>query len=205
MTEQEAYEAWFRGEQGKPYDEAYTFAEAAWHAALAWLRSQGEPVAWRVVTREGVTRCILEREPLREQFDLGETFVPLFLAPQPAWRKVDDEIESGVGIRWVSDTGIHGRPTAHDVREYLERRGESAKCGCDKCTAPQPAIPDGWQPIETAPKDELILVGPTKRMGVCAAMNHSRDGWCTETPSEWVTIYAPTCWMPIPAAPEPIK
>lgn len=59
-----------------------------------------------------------------------------------------------------------------------------------------------WQPIETAPKDELILVARTKRMcGPCAAMNHSQDGWVTETPGEWVSIYTPSHWMPLPAAP----
>ncbi|SIS99981.1 DUF551 domain-containing protein [Achromobacter sp. MFA1 R4] len=58
-----------------------------------------------------------------------------------------------------------------------------------------------WKPIESAPKDELILVGPTKRMGICVAMNHSRDGWVTETCNEWFNIYTPTHWMPLPAAP----
>lgn len=59
-----------------------------------------------------------------------------------------------------------------------------------------------WQPIETAPKDELILVARTKRMcGPCAAMNSSQDGWVTETPGEWVSIYTPEHWMPMPAAP----
>ena len=59
-----------------------------------------------------------------------------------------------------------------------------------------------WQPIETAPNNELILIGPTKRMGVCVGMNHSFEGWVTETPSDWVSIYAPTHWMPLPAAPK---
>lgn len=58
-----------------------------------------------------------------------------------------------------------------------------------------------WKPIESAPKDELILVGPTKRMGICVAMNHSRDGWVTETCNEWCSIYTPTHWMPLPAEP----
>lgn len=58
-----------------------------------------------------------------------------------------------------------------------------------------------WQPIETEPRDELILVGPTKRMGICAAMLHSRDGWVTETCSDWVSIYTPTHWMPLPPPP----
>jgi hypothetical protein len=60
---------------------------------------------------------------------------------------------------------------------------------------------EAWQPIETAPKDELILVGPTKRMGICVAMNHGRDGWVTETPGDWFGIYTPTEWKPLPAAP----
>lgn len=58
-----------------------------------------------------------------------------------------------------------------------------------------------WQPIETAPKDTMILVGPTKRMDICVAMNHSRDGWVTESPSDWHSIYTPTHWMPLPPPP----
>ena len=68
--------------------------------------------------------------------------------------------------------------------------------------APTPPVSeDRWLPIETAPKDELILVGPTTQMGICVAMHHSRDGWVTETCSEWSTIYAPTHWLPLPKAP----
>lgn len=59
-----------------------------------------------------------------------------------------------------------------------------------------------WQPIETAPKDKLILVGRTKRMDMCTAVNHSQDGWVTETPAEWISIYTPSHWMPLPAAPD---
>lgn len=58
-----------------------------------------------------------------------------------------------------------------------------------------------WQPIDTAPKDEAILVAGSKRMGVCVGRNDSRDGWETETPSEWVSIYPPTHWMPLPDPP----
>ena len=67
------------------------------------------------------------------------------------------------------------------------------------------ALQPGWRDIESAPKDELILVGPTKRMGICVAMHDSRDGWVTETCSEWMTIYTPTHWMPIPPAPKATK
>lgn len=79
---------------------------------------------------------------------------------------------------------------------------------CDKTAAKARAALDGqpapspWRPIDTAPRDELILVGPTKRMGICAAMYHSRDGWVTETCSDWVPIHTPTHWMPLPPPPE---
>lgn len=83
-------------------------------------------------------------------------------------------------------------------------------CGCQLCAddeskavawwnrrAPQP----GWLPISEAPTDTEILVGPTKRMGICVAMNDSRDGWVTETPSEWVSIYPPTVFQFLPPPP----
>lgn len=73
---------------------------------------------------------------------------------------------------------------------------------CDRADSGEVEQVSEWQPIETAPKDEFILVGPTKRMGICVAMNHSREGWITETPSELVSIYTPVCWMPLPPPPQ---
>lgn len=37
------------------------------------------------------------------------------------------------GIRWVTNEGIHGRPTDHDVREYLKRTPTAHGCHCDEC------------------------------------------------------------------------
>jgi hypothetical protein len=50
--------------------------------------------------------------------------------------------------------------------------------------------------------DEWILVGPTKRMGICVAMNSTRDGWVTETRGEPDSIYTPKHWMPLPEEPK---
>lgn len=110
-----------------------------------------------------------------------------------------DEIESGVGIRWVSDTGIHGRPTAHDVREYLERRGESAKCGCDKCTAPQPAIPDGFVLVPKEPTPEMLnAAGPRPaKWNATPAGRMLREEGDKIRCEEWAQMIA--------AAPEPNK
>lgn len=57
---------------------------------------------------------------------------------QPAFKGpakwTDDEIANGhIGIRWINRDGVAGRPTQHDVREYLLMRGADAMCGCDKC------------------------------------------------------------------------
>ena len=63
-----------------------------------------------------------------------------------------------------------------------------------------------WRPIETAPKEVPVLVGPSKRMGICVAkVNGEADyvSWETETPSDWVGIYPPKYWMHLPADPEP--
>jgi hypothetical protein len=58
-----------------------------------------------------------------------------------------------------------------------------------------------WRPIETAPKDVTVLLYGAKRLEMCVGMHHSRDGWVTDTTSEWATMYPPTHWMPLPAPP----
>ena len=66
-----------------------------------------------------------------------------------------EEIADGErGIRWVTNEGIHGRPTDHDVREYLKRTPTAHGCNCDECkqfyTTPHPnqAVPPaGREPL----------------------------------------------------------
>jgi len=67
-----------------------------------------------------------------------------------------------------------------------------------------------WQIIEfnedgdptNVPADTPILVPPTKRLGMTVAKWNPLDGWETETCSEWVGMYRPTHWQPLPAEPE---
>ena len=61
----------------------------------------------------------------------------------PVTKWAPEEIADGErGIRWVTNGGIHGRPTDHDVREYLKRTQTAHGCHCDECkqfyTAQQP-------------------------------------------------------------------
>ena len=52
----------------------------------------------------------------------------------PVTKWAPEEIADGErGIRWVTNEGIHGRPTDHDVREYLKRTPTAHGCHCDEC------------------------------------------------------------------------
>ncbi len=92
---------------------------------------------------------------------------------------------------------------------------------------PAPAIPEGWQPIETAPKTgRTILLGYFNSHGNWRAMRgqwfsqeeinetweepedcDGLEGWyetsveADDVPNCWLT--EPTHWMPLPAAPQP--
>lgn len=77
------------------------------HAALEWLRSQGEPVMW--MSRPGTV--------------YGSHTIPLFLAPQPAvpdgWQLVPNEIS---GEQWSA---------MRDEFSKYATRFEMAKTMCD--------------------------------------------------------------------------
>lgn len=46
-----------------------------------------------------------------------------------------EEITDGcIGIRWVTAEGVQGRPSSHDVMEYL-KRDKGALCSCKQCAA----------------------------------------------------------------------
>ena len=65
------------------------------------------------------------------------------------------------------------------------------------------AVSQGWQPIETAPKDERILLG-----GFYASGNFDVEvGAWVFTHRRWPYIgdKFPTHWMPLPAPPSPAK
>lgn len=63
------------------------------------------------------------------------------------------------------------------------------------------AEPTGWMPIETAPKDKLILLYGAKRMEFAVGMHHSRDGWVSDSTAEFLSMYQPTHWKELPRRP----
>lgn len=87
MTEDEALKAFFVewSRQASEYGgyltcEQRDCAEEAWNAALAWLRSQGEPVAWML---DGEIYEVKQHNLFNGDGEIPGQ-IPLFLAPQPA-------------------------------------------------------------------------------------------------------------------------
>ena len=61
-----------------------------------------------------------------------------------------------------------------------------------------------WQPIETAPHEEWVMVFDKSFLGVpcvCEAMQYHREGWMTFGANGGMHI-KPTLWMRKPATPE---
>lgn len=58
-----------------------------------------------------------------------------------------------------------------------------------------------WMPIETAPKDQNILLYGAKRLDYCVGRFQGGE-WITESSHEWHLMYTPTHWMPLPKPPK---
>ena len=79
-----------------------------------------------------------------------------------------EEIADGErGIRWVTNEGIHGRPTDHDVREYLKRTPTAHGCHCDECkqfyTTQQPVAKVDW----IGASSHHLMQKPGEKCSVC--------------------------------------
>ena len=97
-----------------------------------------------------------------------------------------EELSDGKrGIRWVTEDGIHGRPTDHDVREYLKRTPTAHGCHCDECkqfyTAPQPthaqagAVPLTDEQIKDLQDDDVFFGTCRQIVRAIEAEVHKQD------------------------------
>lgn len=66
-----------------------------------------------------------------------------------------------------------------------------------------PVVPDGWQPIETAPRDGKVDLWWCNRRYIECYRDPLDRGWRTTSPNgQLVLITNPTHWMPVPADPD---
>lgn len=123
----------------------------------------------------------------------------------------------------INDGGPELKPCPFcgpSVRKPVLHKGKGVKCHTCGAWGPAWEKPDGsewnrradlvpapgWQPIETAPRYEDILIyedgAVTKARVTCVG-----DDWCWELDCTQPVVYspAPTHWMPLPAPPSEDK
>ena len=130
-------------------------------------------------------------------------------------------------LTWLHDMAARGKAVDHlydgDCPDELDRTRRDPACpacrALDKAAAAIAALraalaDDGWQPIETAPRDADILVYGLAQVWTdsCPVFWQGQAGWDEEYAS-WLTTahddkgeplkVIPTHWMPLPAAPQP--
>lgn len=103
-------------------------------------------------------------------------------------------------LKQGQSSGERERAIYADLQRQWDAAVGPARAALAARAAPA-STPAGWRPIETAPKDTLILFYGAKRLEMTVGMNHSRDGWVSDSTSEFLSMYPPTHWMPLPAAP----
>ena len=70
-----------------------------------------------------------------------------------------------------------------------------------------PREPDGWRPIESAPKDVSVMLGRSGSVIYCGRLRHGNLGepqqgelaWRCDSSGRFAN---PTHWMPLPASPQ---
>lgn len=113
-----------------------------------------------------------------------------------AWKAIHPEgIEYGKGIFDKEDA---------DVIDMIKEAGLDLR---PLFAAPQPAVPDGWRPIETAPKNgtRLLLLATIngKPIQYIGGFDPHWSGqiWVSENPK--ISGYKPNKWMPLPIISDP--
>lgn len=136
---------------------------------------------------------------------------PAGFGSAPRWSKADAAF---LGVEASQDAPESGEPTFDDTtfqiscaeREAYPEDIAARKKRRSHPTAATPAS-EGWQPIETAPKDETILL----KFGDIYCTGRKRYGFLSEPRQDelwWRAdccgrIGSPTHWMLLPPAPQP--
>lgn len=101
---------------------------------------------------------------------------------RPSKWAVEEIADGKRGIRWVTEGVIHGRPTDHDVREYLMRTPAMRGCLCDDCRtfyAPTPPAQAADSVLEDAALSQAARDVLAERQRQISA-----EGWTPEHDDE---------------------
>ena len=138
----------------------------------------------------------------RNRHDWPVEWRPIDDAPRNGWQfEARDAAGCEFVVSWAPYEGWRLAATREPVTP-TEWRPSPCTCGfADVLSAQAPPV-ESWQPIETAPSGESVLVygAPTpKQMGEWYVATNFDGAW--EQPNGAWPDVQPTHWMPLPAAP----
>ena len=171
---------------------------------------QSQPAGWRVeygavglpeghpsrITAVAFYATEAEARVAADEMDFNSTVSPLYIAPAA-------DVPDG----WVLVPKELPRSIADDVENAARMGGfwtaQSLWAACVRlAAAPQaPQQADPWRPIETAPKDAVVLLAaefdcPGDWRIKCGTWIPEEKAWRV-----WGASWIPTRWMPLPAPP----
>ena len=122
------------------------------------------------------------------------------------------EAEKQEPVAWIDGGDLRGVFNGNSVWVHAEDQGRMIPL----YLPPAPTMSEGWQPIETAPKDgtPVLVYPPTWAKAIASIAKWNKDEYAKKPRPYWrrVDDYGkvttsrdnpPTHWMPLPAAPKP--
>lgn len=206
MEEREAFEEWF-SMFPELVERDRVIAWEAWQAARSTIAAPAQPSSERDRTLEEAAQFFE---------GAGNTLLPsgsecagalrALKGQLPAQESVADDdlleaIEQEVGMAHGGWDMVSASKLVAAFRKHLRAAPASTAA---------PVVPEGWQPIATAPTDGTEIIGWTEDAGrvICKWGKHNHVplyGWIRriELYGEEVDGFDPVLWMPLAAAPKP--
>jgi len=98
------------------------------------------------------------------------------------------------------------REVIDDLRTWHDEGTDSMADSLTRALSGEKAGPvDGWQPIETAPKDGEDILATDGTAMLVTYWYGASTGWLYRYTDHGVDGWSPTHWMPLPASPAPDK
>lgn len=169
-----------------PLPEQVAWRDSVEHCDLYWRPAvQAQNDLEPLFTKQQMRAYVDADRATRAPADSGAAPAVGGVAGPSKWT-VEEIADGKRGIRWVTEGVIHGRPTDHDVREYLMRTPAMRGCLCDECKtfyAPTPPAQAADSVLEDAARYRWLRQEHERVDPVCHLTwkrNLQRDS------SEWV-------------------